>query len=182
MIKTLVFVRLCVHDGLKRQVQRQGRSLVQSLGLQRRWQRRLAGRYLSRLQRAQRSICLQANGEDAAKKMNGGSNTSLVTVDRSLVEYTAQLANLQYTSDELEALVPAFQEMLRFVETLQGLEDSNDQDVGAAMWTPTGERSVHDLRTDVVDEFPERDAIRDQFPSAERGLLRVPRVIGNDQN
>jgi aspartyl/glutamyl-tRNA(Asn/Gln) amidotransferase C subunit len=98
------------------------------------------------------------------------------------VEYTAQLANLQYTADELEALVPAFQEMLRFVDTLQSLEGAEPPGSETEAWTPTGERTLEELRPDTVDAFEETAAIRAQFPRIDRGLLLVPRVIGSDED
>lgn len=134
----------------------------------------------SRSRRQQRCLCARATGSSDGDEPKTSPQVSAVRVDRSLVERTARLANLEYSEEELEALVPAFQGMLQFVETLRLAESADESEAESTVWTPTSARSWRDLRPDVVTEFGDRQAIRAQFPAREHDLLRVPRVIGGD--
>jgi aspartyl-tRNA(Asn)/glutamyl-tRNA(Gln) amidotransferase subunit C len=99
-----------------------------------------------------------------------------MSVTREEVAKIAQLARISMDEDDLDKLVPEFNNILAWVEQLGEVDTSQVEPMTAVI--PQKLR----LRDDVVDADPltgggKRDAILANAPVAEHGFFGVPKVI-----
>ncbi|KAK4536671.1 hypothetical protein CDCA_CDCA09G2696 [Cyanidium caldarium] len=116
--------------------------------------------------------------------MRQESRSSNAEVSRETVAYTARLANLSYTDRELDELVPAFREMLHFMDTINSVPEealaAADEEFGGADVTVTFTTPLHSvLREDAPRSFAEPDALLDAFPDKEGDMLRIPKITSD---
>ena len=99
-----------------------------------------------------------------------------MSVDRETVAKIASLARIRMGEDELDRMVPEFNNILDWVEQLGEVDTSGVEPMTAVI--PQALR----LRDDVVDADPltgggRREAVLANAPVAEHGFFGVPKVI-----
>ena len=99
-----------------------------------------------------------------------------MSVDRETVAKIASLARIKMGEDELDRMVPEFNNIIAWVEQLGEVDTSGVEPMTAVI--PQALR----LRDDVSDADPltgggKRDAILANAPAAEHGFFGVPKVI-----
>ncbi len=92
-----------------------------------------------------------------------------VTVET--VDHVAQLAHLSLTPEERETFARQLDEILAYAESIQALDTSDVEPMSHAV--------TSEVRRDDVPapELPREQALA-AAPDADRGLFRVPKVIG----
>jgi aspartyl-tRNA(Asn)/glutamyl-tRNA(Gln) amidotransferase subunit C len=99
-----------------------------------------------------------------------------MSVDKATVAKIAQLARIRMGEDELDRMVPEFNNILAWVEQLGEVDVSGIEPMTAVI--PNKLR----LRDDVVDADPltgggKREAVLANAPAPEHGFFGVPKVI-----
>jgi len=99
-----------------------------------------------------------------------------MSVDKATVAKIASLARLRMSDEELDRMVPEFNNILAWVEQLGEVDVTGIEPMTAVI--PNSLR----LRDDVVDADPLtgggiRDAVLANAPAAEHGFFGVPKVI-----
>ena len=99
-----------------------------------------------------------------------------MSVDRATVAKIAKLARIRMGEDELDRMVPEFNNILSWVEQLGEVDTGGVEPMTAVI--PQALR----LRDDVVDADPltgggVRDKVLANAPVAEHGFFGVPKVI-----
>ena len=94
-----------------------------------------------------------------------------MSVDTATVRRIAKLARIAVTDGEVEALVPELNNILGWIEQLQGVDVSGIEPMTAVI--PNTLR----LREDVVTDGGKRDDVLKNAPLAEHGFFAVPKVI-----
>jgi aspartyl-tRNA(Asn)/glutamyl-tRNA(Gln) amidotransferase subunit C len=92
-----------------------------------------------------------------------------VTVET--VDHVAQLAQLSLTPDERETFARQLDEVLAYAESIQALDTHDVEPMSHAVVSEV-------LRNDVPGPELSRDQALAAAPDADRGLFRVPRIIG----
>ena len=98
--------------------------------------------------------------------------TRAVAITRDQVRHIARLANLQFSEAEQERFTRQLSAILEHVETLNRLDTSAIEPTAHA-----GGDSVL-LRDDHLRPTLDRDAALEVAPASDRGLVKVPRVLG----
>ena len=96
---------------------------------------------------------------------------ALMSVDTATVRHIAKLARIAVTDDEAEALVPELNNILGWIEQLQGVDVAGVEPMTAVI--PNHLR----LRDDIVTDGDKRDDVLSNAPVAEHGFFAVPKVI-----
>ncbi len=104
------------------------------------------------------------------------ANAAAMSVDTATVRKIAGLARIAMSEDEIAAMVPELNGILKWVEQLGEVDVSGVEPMTAVI--PNTLR----LRDDVVDADPltgggKRDAILANAPAPEHGFFGVPKVI-----
>jgi aspartyl-tRNA(Asn)/glutamyl-tRNA(Gln) amidotransferase subunit C len=94
-----------------------------------------------------------------------------MSVDSQTVRKIASLARIAMTDEQVEAMVPEFNNILGWIEQL-GEVDTTD----VAPMTAVIANELR-LRADVVSDGNMRDAVLSNAPAAEHGFFGVPKVI-----
>lgn len=99
-----------------------------------------------------------------------------MSVDKETVAKIASLARIRMSDEELDRMVPEFNNILAWVEQLGEVDVTGIEPMTAVI--PNSLR----LRDDVVDADPltgggKRDAVLANAPAAEHGFFGVPKVI-----
>ncbi len=99
-----------------------------------------------------------------------------MSVDKATVAKIASLARIRMSDEELDRMVPEFNNILAWVEQLGEVDVTGIEPMTAVI--PNSLR----LRDDVVDADPltgggRRDAVLANAPAAEHGFFGVPKVI-----
>ena len=99
-----------------------------------------------------------------------------MSVDRETVAKIASLARIKMGEDELDRMVPEFNNIIAWVEQLGEVDTSGVEPMTAVI--PQALR----LRDDVIDADPltgggVREAVLANAPVAEHGFFGVPKVI-----
>ncbi|WP_336981530.1 Asp-tRNA(Asn)/Glu-tRNA(Gln) amidotransferase subunit GatC [Altererythrobacter fulvus] len=99
-----------------------------------------------------------------------------MSVDKATVAKIASLARLRMSDEQLDRMVPEFNNILAWVEQLGEVDVTGIEPMTAVI--PNSLR----LRDDVVDADPltgggKRDAVLANAPAAEHGFFGVPKVI-----
>jgi len=99
-----------------------------------------------------------------------------MSVDKATVAKIASLARIRMSDEELDRMVPEFNNILAWVEQLGEVDTSSVEPMTAVI--PNKLR----LREDVVDADPltgggKRDAVLANAPAPEHGFFGVPKVI-----
>lgn len=92
-------------------------------------------------------------------------------ISKDTVEYVANLARLNPSSDEIEKLSKDMEQILGYMEKLNSLDTTG---VSAMEHV---EHISNILRTDTVVESFEREKILSNAPDEQDGAFKVPRVV-----
>ncbi len=95
-------------------------------------------------------------------------------IDREQVHKVAHLARLQLTATEEETFTTQLGNILTYVEQLNELDVSN---------IPPTTRAIdvsNVTRSDVLQPYPERDAILQSSPDQEGDFFRVPKILNEE--
>jgi aspartyl-tRNA(Asn)/glutamyl-tRNA(Gln) amidotransferase subunit C len=95
-----------------------------------------------------------------------------VAITRDQVRHIARLANLEFGEAEQERFTRQLSAILEHVETLNRLDTS-----AIAPTAHAGGDAVL-LREDALRPTLDRDTALEAAPDADRGLVKVPRVLG----
>ena len=95
-----------------------------------------------------------------------------MAIGKDEVRHIARLAHLEFTEDELAQFTQQFNSIVAYVARLNALETSNIEPTSHV----AGE--TRPLRDDVLIPSIPRDEALSNAPDSERGLFRVPKVIG----
>lgn len=94
-----------------------------------------------------------------------------MSVDAATVRKIASLARLAASEEEIAALVPELNNILRWIEQLSEVDTDGIEPLAAVI--PNTLR----LREDVVTDGGIRDDVLANAPQAEHGFFAVPKVI-----
>jgi aspartyl-tRNA(Asn)/glutamyl-tRNA(Gln) amidotransferase subunit C len=94
-----------------------------------------------------------------------------MSVTAQEVRHVAKLARIAMRDDEVEALVPEFNNILAWVEQLAEVDTAGVEPLTAVI-----DQKLR-LRDDVVDDGDCRDAVLANAPDAQHGFFAVPKVI-----
>ncbi len=95
-------------------------------------------------------------------------------IKKDQIEYVAKLARIKLTDQEKEGLQRDLSNVLNYVEKLQKLDTDNTE----LMSRSTKLKNL--TREDLVEDFLEKDKIKDIFPEKEGDFLKVKSI--KDQN
>ena len=95
-----------------------------------------------------------------------------MAISRDEVLHIAQLANLDFSEQELGRITQQLSSILDYVAQLEGLDTS------AVEPTSHVESGAHALREDALVPSISREEALANAPEADRGLFKVPKVIG----
>ncbi|HKJ84183.1 MAG TPA: Asp-tRNA(Asn)/Glu-tRNA(Gln) amidotransferase subunit GatC [Mariprofundaceae bacterium] len=87
------------------------------------------------------------------------------------VQKVAELARIRLTDEEAAELAPQLEHILKYVDSLQGL------DTGDVSPTAHPHDAAMPLRADIADNPSRRNALQMPAPKTESGLYVVPKVI-----
>ncbi len=95
-------------------------------------------------------------------------------IDRELVRKVANLARLELTADEEAKFTTQLGSILDYVEQLDELDVTNVQPTTRAI-------DVSNVtREDILQPYPERNAILNSAPQQEGDFFRVPKILNAD--
>jgi aspartyl-tRNA(Asn)/glutamyl-tRNA(Gln) amidotransferase subunit C len=95
-------------------------------------------------------------------------------IDRELVRKVANLARLELTADEEAKFTTQLGSILDYVEQLNELDVTNVQPTTRAI-------DVSNVtREDILQPYPERNAILNSAPQQEGDFFRVPKILNAD--
>ena len=90
------------------------------------------------------------------------------------VAYTARLARLRLTADELERFGRDLARVTEYISQLnEALQSGAETDLGDRLVATRG-----DLRSDEINQWFDPKRVLEQAPDAGDNLFRVPKVIG----
>jgi len=95
-----------------------------------------------------------------------------LSIDRKQVLHIAGLANLAFSDEEYDTITDQLNEILEWVEQLNGLDTSTVEPTTRVL------DSQRSLREDRIDESIDNDEALRNAPESGAGLFKVPRVIG----
>ena len=97
-----------------------------------------------------------------------------MAITREEVAYTAKLARLELTEEELERFGRDLARISAYVDQLSEVRDSASEAAPVLPLIPDAEA----LREDIVQPSLSREAALSGAPEPEDGFFRVPKVIG----
>ncbi len=97
-----------------------------------------------------------------------------MAITREEVAYTAKLARLDLSEEELERLGRDLTRISAYVDQLSEIRDSATQIAPALPLIPNAEA----LREDIIQPSLSRDAALSGAPDQDDGFFRVPKVMG----
>ncbi len=92
-------------------------------------------------------------------------------VDKDIVEYVANLARIEVSSQEKDFLAPQLSTILDYIDKLKELDVSNIEP------TRGGSLEQNAFREDKVEKKSFRDAILKNAPASEDGYFKIPKVL-----
>jgi len=115
---------------------------------------------------------MQPTATTPPRLIAGSSKGGGVGITRDEVRHIARLANLDFTDEEYDRFTQQLNAILQYVAQLDRLDTSaieatSHMDIGA-----------HPLREDRVQGAISREEALANAPEADRGLFKVPKVIG----
>lgn len=99
------------------------------------------------------------------------------------VQYVADLANLELTSEETTRFLKDLNSILDYIDNLNELDTSNIEPMAqvagryAGEGKPEGERYMYALRNDELIPSLPHDAALSNAPDTDRTYFKVPKVI-----
>ncbi|KJW11664.1 Asp-tRNA(Asn)/Glu-tRNA(Gln) amidotransferase subunit GatC [Levilactobacillus spicheri] len=97
-------------------------------------------------------------------------------IDRDQVKHVAELAKLEFTNDQLDALTPQLDEIIGLFESLSEVDTSNVE----ATSNVTDQINV--MREDVADNWGQSEALLKNAPEAQDGYIMVPTIIDESED
>ncbi|MDQ3245575.1 MAG: Asp-tRNA(Asn)/Glu-tRNA(Gln) amidotransferase subunit GatC [Pseudomonadota bacterium] len=94
-----------------------------------------------------------------------------MSVDTVTVRHIAKLARLAMSDQEIEALVPEFNNILGWIEQLGEVNTDGIEPLTAVI-----DQKLR-LRDDLVDDGGKRELVLANAPDAQHGFFAVPKVI-----
>lgn len=92
-------------------------------------------------------------------------------VSREEILHIAKLADLNIRDDEIDKYAKNLQDILNFVEILNGVDTENvEESIGVAS-------NVNVFRKDEIKEFGDREILLQNAPEQEDGMFKIPKVI-----
>jgi aspartyl-tRNA(Asn)/glutamyl-tRNA(Gln) amidotransferase subunit C len=95
----------------------------------------------------------------------------MTKVTPDTVEHVARLAQLSLTAEERATFARQLDDVLAYAESIQALDTSGVEPMSHAS-------GVGLLREDRPQPSLDREKVQSEAPDADRGLFRVPRVLG----
>ena len=95
----------------------------------------------------------------------------MTKVTPDTVEHVARLAQLSLTPEERATFARQLDDVLAYAESIQALDTSGVEPMSHAS-------GVGLLREDRPQPSLDRETVLSEAPDADRGLFRVPRVLG----
>ncbi|HIW71600.1 MAG TPA: Asp-tRNA(Asn)/Glu-tRNA(Gln) amidotransferase subunit GatC [Candidatus Levilactobacillus faecigallinarum] len=97
-------------------------------------------------------------------------------INRDQVKHVAELAKLEFTNDQLDALVPQLDEIIGLFESLSEVDTSNVEP------TSNVTDQINVMREDVADNWGQSEALLKNAPDAARGYIKVPAIIDESED
>ena len=92
-------------------------------------------------------------------------------IDNEIVQNIAELTQLEFDQDELNAIGDKMSEILKLVEEMQAVDTSGIEPVSNPL------DAMQTLRSDVVTSGDDRELFQNFAPETRNGLYLVPKVI-----
>lgn len=94
-----------------------------------------------------------------------------MVVSKEEILHIAKLANLNIKEDEIDEYAKNLQDILNFVDVLNGVNTENiEESIGAV-------NNSNVFRKDEIKEFEDRDILLKNAPEQEEGMFKIPKVI-----
>jgi len=92
-------------------------------------------------------------------------------VDKKTVEYVANLARIEVSSEEKDLLAPQLSTILDYIDKLKELDVTDIEP------TRGGSLEENAFREDIAEEKSFRDEILKNAPASEDGYFKIPKVL-----
>lgn len=94
-----------------------------------------------------------------------------MVVSREEILHIAKLADLNIKEDEIDEYAKNLQDILNFVDVLNGVNTDNvEESIGTL-------NNFNVFRKDEVKNFGDRDILLQNAPEQEEGMFKIPKVI-----
>lgn len=97
-------------------------------------------------------------------------------INREQVKHVAELAKLEFTDDQLDALTPQLDDIIGLFESLGEVDTDN-----VAPTTSVTDQ-INVMREDVADNWGQSQALLHNAPDAARGYIKVPTIIDESED
>ncbi|GEO69890.1 Asp-tRNA(Asn)/Glu-tRNA(Gln) amidotransferase subunit GatC [Levilactobacillus acidifarinae] len=97
-------------------------------------------------------------------------------INREQVKHVAELAKLEFTDDQLDALTPQLDDIIGLFESLSEVDTDN-----VAPTTNVTDQ-INVMREDVADNWGQSAALLKNAPDAARGYIKVPTIIDESED
>jgi len=97
-------------------------------------------------------------------------------INREQVQHVAELAKLEFTDDQLDALTPQLDDIIGLFESL------SEVDTDGVEATSSVTDQINVMREDVADNWGQSQALLKNAPDAARGYIKVPTIIDESED
>ncbi|QMU07249.1 Asp-tRNA(Asn)/Glu-tRNA(Gln) amidotransferase subunit GatC [Levilactobacillus suantsaii] len=97
-------------------------------------------------------------------------------INREQVKHVAELAKLEFTDDQLDALTPQLDDIIGLFESLGEVDTTNVEPTSSV----TDQLNV--MRDDVAEDWGQSHALLKNAPDAARGYIKVPTIIDESED
>jgi len=97
-------------------------------------------------------------------------------INREQVQHVAELAKLEFTDDQLDALTPQLDDIIGLFESL------SEVDTDGVEVTSSVTDQINVMREDVADNWGQSQALLKNAPDAARGYIKVPTIIDESED
>ncbi|CAJ1226879.1 Asp-tRNA(Asn)/Glu-tRNA(Gln) amidotransferase subunit GatC [Levilactobacillus zymae] len=97
-------------------------------------------------------------------------------INREQVKHVAELAKLEFTDDQLDALTPQLDDIIGLFESLSEVDTDNVEP------TTNVTDQINVMREDVADNWGQSAALLKNAPDAARGYIKVPTIIDESED
>ncbi|MCW3779441.1 Asp-tRNA(Asn)/Glu-tRNA(Gln) amidotransferase subunit GatC [Lactobacillus sp. PFC-70] len=97
-------------------------------------------------------------------------------INREQVQHVAELAKLEFTDSQLDALTPQLDDIIGLFESLSEVDTTGVEPTSSVT------DQINVMRDDVADNWGQSAALLKNAPDAERGYIKVPAIIDESED
>ncbi len=100
-----------------------------------------------------------------------------MSISKDTVKYTAKLARLGLTEEEIELYAKQLSDILGYVDTINSVDTKEIEPASGSL----KDMDMTPMREDEIISFKGTDRILGQAPLQENNMFRVPKIMGDDE-